>query len=76
MEVPSLRTVPRLGELPSPSFEEGVAPEYAASPPMVAFFFGSGVKVVSPLELSAALPFLLGEPGGPPLGASCQSPLP
>ena len=73
IEASGLRTVPRLGELPSPGFEEEVAPEYASSPGLVAFLFGSGAATTSfPLGLSMALPFLLGELEGP-LGIFHQS---
>ena len=74
MEASGQRTVPRLGELSSPGFEERVAPEYAASPALVAFFFGSGAEeAFFPLGLSIALPFLLGKLVGSSLG--CFSPI-
>ena len=55
MEAPDPRTVPRLGELPSPSFEEGVVPEYVTLPSLIAFFYGSGKEAISfSLGLSTA----------------------
>ena len=54
--------VPKVGELPSPGFEKGVAPEYTASLGLVTFLFGLGAAATSfPLGLSTTLSYLLGE---------------
>ena len=58
-----------IGRTSFPTLQKRATPEHVASPALVAFFFGSSAEASSyPLGLSAAFPFILGEPKGLSLG--------